>query len=140
MQAIITATPDHWHTLVNMAAAKAGKDVYGEKPLTLTIDEGRRLAQTVRAAPDHPPDRQPAAERCEVSPGLRTGSQQGPGQIEGNHRLAPGGSARGSLQEAAPVPAGLNWDFWLGQAPRWTICRNAATCSSATGMIIRAAP
>jgi predicted dehydrogenase len=47
---IVNATPDHWHTLVNMAVAKARKDVYAEKPLTLTIDEGRRLVKVVEAS------------------------------------------------------------------------------------------
>src|SRR6185295_11789848 len=42
---IIHATPDHWHTLINLAIADAGKDVYAEKPLTLTIDEGKRVVK-----------------------------------------------------------------------------------------------
>ncbi len=114
---IITATPDHWHTLVNLAAIKAGKDIYSEKPLTLTIDEGKRLVKAVR-------------QRGTV---LQTGSQQ---RSDKRFRLAcelvrngrigklknitvwlPAGLREGPFQPSA-VPAGLNWDFWLGQAPR----------------------
>jgi predicted dehydrogenase len=114
---IITGTPDHWHTLVNMAAVKAGKDVYGEKPLTLTIDEGKRVVQAVR-------------QHQRV---LQTGSQQ---RSDAKFRLAcelvrngrlgklkevtvwlPAGLHEGPFQPE-PAPPGLNWDFWQGQAPR----------------------
>jgi len=116
VHAIIQATPDHWHTLVNLAAAKAKKDVYGEKPLTLTIDEGKRLVKAVR----------------ENKTILQTGSQQ---RSDKNFRLAcelvrsgrigklvqatiflPAG-LRGGPFQPSPVPAGLDWGFWLGQAP-----------------------
>ena len=45
---IVNGTPDHWHSLINIGAARAKKDVYGEKPLTLTIDEGKHVVRAVR--------------------------------------------------------------------------------------------
>jgi predicted dehydrogenase len=114
---IVNATPDHWHTLVNMAAIKAGKDVYSEKPLTLTIDEGKRLVKMVR----------------ESKRVLQTGSQQRSDakfrmacELVRNERIGklkevtvwlPAGLRKGPFT-SAPVPQGLNWDFWLGQAPK----------------------
>ena len=111
---IVCATVDHWHVLVSMAAMRAGKDVYCEKPLTLTIDEGKHLLKAARAT-----------KRI-----LQTGSQQ---RSDKNFRLAcelvrngrigklrhidtflPAGLREGPFSPT-PVPEGLNWDFWMGQ-------------------------
>jgi predicted dehydrogenase len=110
---VINATPDHWHTLVNLAALKAGKDVYSEKPLTLTVDEGKRVVAAVR-------------EHRRV---LQTGSQQRSDarfrlacEIVRNGRLGklstvtvtlPQGLHAGPFK-TAPVPKGLDWDAWQG--------------------------
>lgn len=114
---VVNGTPDHWHTFVNLAAARAGKDIYSEKPLTLTVDEGRRLVRIVR----------------ETKRILQTGSQQ---RSDKNFRLAcelvrngrigklkhvnvwlPHGRREGPF-EKTPAPAGLDWDMWLGQTPK----------------------
>ena len=113
---IINATPDHWHTLINIAAAKAGKDIYGEKPLTLTIDEGRHLIKAVRdgGVVLQTGTQQRSMQRfrlaCELVRNGRIGA------IKAANVWLPAG-LRGGPFTASEVPAGLNWDFWQGQAP-----------------------
>ncbi len=117
VHAVIVGTPDHWHTLVSMAALKAGKDVSCEKPLTLTIDEGKRLVKTVR---EHKAVLQTGTQQrsdkkfrlaCEL---VRNGRI---GQLKQVTVYLPAG-LRGGPFKSVPVPEGLDWDLWLGQAPK----------------------
>jgi predicted dehydrogenase len=117
VHAIIQATPDHWHTLVNLGATKAGKDVYGEKPLTLTIAEGKLLVEAVRkhktVFQTGTQQRSDARFRlaCEL---VRNGRI---GKLKVVNVWLPQG-LRGGPFQTAPIPHSLNWDFWLGQAPK----------------------
>ncbi len=117
IHAIINATPDHWHSLINLAAAKAGKDVYGEKPLSLTIDEGQRVVRAVRKSKivfqTGTQQRSSARFRlaCEL---VRNGRL---GQLKQITVWLPAGLRDGPFS-SKPVPPELNWDFWLGQAPK----------------------
>lgn len=114
---LINATPDHWHTLVNLGAAHTGKDVYAEKPLTLTIDEGRRLVLAVRKSGIilQTGTQQRSSPRfrlaCELVRNGRIGT------LKAANVWLPAGLREGPFA-TAQVPAGLNWDFWLGQAPK----------------------
>ena len=117
IQIIVQATPDHWHTLINMAAAKAKKDVYGEKPLTLTIDEGRRMVKAVRdnKIVFQTGTQQRSSQRfhtaCEL---VRNGRI---GKLKEVEVFVPAGERAGPFQPV-PAPATFHWDFWLGQAPQ----------------------
>jgi hypothetical protein len=113
---IVTGTPDHWHTFVNLLAVKTGKDVYTEKPLTLTIDEGKRLVKAVRenkrivqVGSQQRSDRN-FRTACELVRNNRLGKLQ---HIIVGLPTGPGG---GPFPEK-PVPAGLDWDYYVGQAP-----------------------
>ena len=116
IHAIINATPDHWHTLINVAAAKAKKDIYGQKPLTLCIDEGRRVIKAVRENKGvFQTGSQQRSDRrfrlaCEL---VRNGRI---GKLQEVNVWVPAG-LRGGPFQTRPVPAGLNWDFWQGQTP-----------------------
>ena len=114
---IVTATPDHWHTLINLAAAHAGKDVYGEKPLSLTIDEGKHMVKAVRKSGIvfQTGTQQRSSDKfrlaCEL---VRNGRI---GRLKEITVWLPAGLREGPFFPSRP-PQGLNWDFWLGQAPK----------------------
>lgn len=114
---IVNATPDHWHTIINIGAARAKKDVYAEKPLTLTIDEGKHLIRAVRAnkviLQTGTQQRSDARFRlaCEL---VRNGRL---GRLRSVTVYVPAGLRAGPFKPQ-PVPKGLNWDLWLGQAPK----------------------
>jgi predicted dehydrogenase len=117
VDAVICGTVDHWHTLVSMAVMKAGKDIYCEKPLTLTIDEGKRLVevqrQTKRVLQTGTQQRSSIYFRmaCDL---IRNGRI---GKIKKVEVWLPAGLRQGPFK-TSPVPEGFDFDFWLGQTPK----------------------
>ena len=113
VDAITTATPDHWRSLVTIHACQAGKDVYAEKPMTLTIREGRLMVQAARkyqrVFQTGSQQRSDSANRfgCELIRNGRIGKIQ---MVIGANYPSPWESA---LPEQ-PVPEGLDWDIWCG--------------------------
>jgi myo-inositol 2-dehydrogenase/D-chiro-inositol 1-dehydrogenase len=113
---VLIGTPDHWHTKMVIDACRAGKDIYCEKPLTLTIDEGKIMRQVVQ----------------ETGRVVQVGSWQ---RSDHRFRLAVEmvrAGRIGKLQKVTcvtdknptggpfqtrPVPGHLNWDLWQGQTP-----------------------
>jgi predicted dehydrogenase len=114
---IINGTPDHWHSLVNIAAAKAKKDIYSEKPLTLTIDEGKHVVKAVR---DHmvvlqTGTQQRSSERFRMACDLVRNNRIG--KLKEVTVWLPAGRREGPFA-SKPVPPELDWDFWQGQATK----------------------
>ncbi len=116
VDAVVIGTPDHWHAQIAIAAMKAGKDVYCEKPLTLTIDEGKHLVrvwkQTGRIFQTGSQQRSDERFRlaCEL---VRNGRL---GKLKRVYANLPGGPIGGPF-EVKPVPSDFDWDFWQGPTP-----------------------
>ncbi len=118
IDAVVIATPDHWHAIPAILAARAKKDVYCEKPLSLTIAESRAMVTAAR----------------ENNIVFQTGSQQRTefkgyfrqaveyvrsgriGKVK-TVRVGVGGPAKPCDLPAEPVPAGVDWEFWNGPSP-----------------------
>jgi len=116
VDAVWISVPDHWHALISIAAAQAGKDIYCEKPLSLTIGEAREMVKAVRRY-----------DRV-----FQTGSQQRSSfrfrlacELVRNERIGKlvschvnvGGPSQYCYLPAEPVPDDLDWEMWLGPAP-----------------------
>lgn len=117
INAVMIATPDHWHTKIAVEAMYAGKDVYCEKPLTLTINEGKLIEKVVKET----------GRVFQVGTMQRTESDLRflqaialirAGRIGTVKKVTCGinGMEASPVIPTAPVPEGLDWDFWLGPA------------------------
>jgi predicted dehydrogenase len=119
---IINGAADHWHTAINIAACRAGKDLYAEKPLTLTIEEGQILRRVVRETGRIV---QVGTQQRSV-PHFRTACELVRNGRVGKLRqvvvLLPLYPAKGGPFAAQPVPPKLDWDLWQGQAPERPFC------------------
>lgn len=115
---VVNGTPDHWHTLVNIGAIVAKKDVYGEKPLTLTVDEGKRLVKAVRANKGvlQTGTQQRSDRRFRLAVDLIRNGRIG--KLQTVEVFVPAGLREGPFEQNQAVPPGLDWDLWLGQAPK----------------------
>jgi predicted dehydrogenase len=121
IDAVVIATPDHWHVPIAVAAVKAGKAVYVEKPLTLCIREGRILAEIVRryGAIVQVGSQQRTDERFIRAGELVRNGRLGRLQtvrVEIETRPGPPGKV-GKLWSPQPVPKELDYEMWLGPAP-----------------------
>jgi len=118
IDAVTIGTPDHWHTKISIDAMKSGKDVYCEKPLTLTIEEGQQIGQVVKET------------GCVFQVGTQQRSEYGERFLKAvaiarSGRLGKtlraissvGQASSGGPFEETDPPAHLNWEMWLGQAP-----------------------
>ncbi len=126
IDAVVIVTPDHWHTPISIDAARAGKDIYCEKPISMTIEQGRKLVDAVRANGrvfQTGTQYRSMKTLHEVIAFVRRG---GLGKIQAVFTLwgwvgIPGAAKsripmNPSLPEE-PVPEGLDWNLWVGPAP-----------------------
>jgi len=120
VDAVVVATPDHWHPLITVAACQAGKDVYVEKPVSNVVREGRLM---VEAARRHQRVVQVGLQQRSGSHFQRAAQIVRSGQLGDIHYVqtwihetaSPEGL--GAPPDADP-PAGLDYDMWLGPAPK----------------------
>jgi len=116
IDAVAISTPDHWHAQPVIAAALAGKDIYVQKPLAMTLAEGRQVSDTVRAkgrAFQVGSQQRSAANfrlACELVRNGRLGKLH-------NVRIGLPTDPAGGDTSTQPVPSNLNFEMWLGATP-----------------------
>jgi hypothetical protein len=126
IDAVVIVTPDHWHALQAIDAAQAGKDIYCEKPISITVRQGRALVETVRRYGrvfqtgtqyrSIPTIRQV----CDFVRGGGLGKVKSVFTLWGKLPGSLGVDSYAPLPfalSAEPVPEGLDWDLWVGPAP-----------------------
>ncbi|MDO8542507.1 MAG: Gfo/Idh/MocA family oxidoreductase [Opitutaceae bacterium] len=118
IDAVFVLCPDHWHAFIAIDAMRNGKDVYVEKPLTLTIREGRALVEAARTYNRVTQTGAQSRSRKPFRDAAEFVRNHGLGKLDrievdipDNNRFC------GATWKPEPVPAGLDWEMWLGPAP-----------------------
>ena len=124
IDAVVIASPDHQHAVMAIAACKAGKDIYLEKPATLTIYEGQQLVKAVRK---YRRILQMGSQQRSSEEFIHAANLAREGELGQIHKIKVYVGRNDLNRETAapvpcklphmPVPAGLNWDKWLGPLP-----------------------
>src|SRR6185436_7932387 len=120
VDAVVIATPDHWHALMFIDACNAGKDVYVEKPLALTVYEGRKMVETAertKRVVQVGIQRRSNKALQEAAEFVRSGGIGHVSVAKGFHLQNEWPNGIGDLPNAAP-PSEQEWDMWLGPAPK----------------------
>ena len=128
VDAVVVATPDHWHALQTIHAFEAGKDVYVEKPLSLRVAEGRRMVEAARRygrVTQVGLNRRSTPVFAEAAALLRGGAIGRITAVRTFHVQNEWPKGIGNPKDEPP-PEGLDWDAWLGPAPRVPYNRNRA--------------
>ena len=116
IDAVVISTPDHWHSQPAMEAALAGKDIYVQKPTSLTVREGQQLREVVQktGAILQVGTQQRAMSQFRVAAELVRN-----GRIGKIHTVKIGlpGDPAGPVAPSMPIPSNLNFDMWLGSTP-----------------------
>ncbi|MEN6405487.1 MAG: Gfo/Idh/MocA family oxidoreductase [Thermoguttaceae bacterium] len=119
IDAVVIIVPDHWHALMTVAAAKAGKDIYCEKPLSLCIQQGQEMVKAVRKynrvlqTGSHWRSNPGAQRACELVRNGRIGKVQ---RVQADVTIVNAESP-GPGWKPMPVPEGFDYPMWLGPAP-----------------------
>jgi predicted dehydrogenase len=116
IDALLIATPDHWHALLAIAGAKVGKDMYCEKPISLTIAEGRAVADTMKR---YSIVYQSGTQRRSIRSfafAVETARSGKIGKLHTIHTNLSAGPSCG-LEQPQPVPKSFDYNRWLGPAP-----------------------
>lgn len=116
IDAVVISTPDHWHAQPALEAALAGKDIYLQKPTSLTIEEGRLLSDVVHreGVIFQQGTQQRSSAQFRVAAELVRNGRIGKLQTV---RIGLPGDPPGPVFEPMPVPENLNFDMWLGSTP-----------------------
>ncbi len=118
VDAVVICTPEHWHALATIWACQAGKDVYVEKNISLTIPEGRKMVEAAKKYNRIVQcgfQNRSGAYNQHARDYIQSG-KLGKIEVLKAYCMLPGNKPW-IYKEDEPVPAGLNWDMWLGPAP-----------------------